>query len=425
MNTYFRVRIGTAADVERMTVGTAATLVNTQPNPDLTALAGAVNIHGGIGGAERQVLNAPAADPVAKLFIRLLAHRFRHQDAFLAARKAAMRPAAFAGRLDGAQCAEMLRGNVVATAHCIWNVAFPEPRRMMTTTIDEELLVVGWAWAMRLLRDALTVPVPGPDDIPDAAADAKHAETAERHARRAAALLGVLHKRAAAELTARFIKRAPVFCKEYVCRAYQALAVAAVHLARANRAAVLASGSDFDQTIAAELVVAADTLDAGYRILKNEIGADDTGTVLPAYYHNAATAVFAASRFYTARYHVSRPQSLRVLYDHMAAAMALDACAPMREDMRRMADVLATMQDDVALRSSATRFFAALLAPRVVNQDSQTALAVRLREMPALDPPDLDVPQFVPMAPEVLVFQCLCPAAVPAPAPAEERMRRE
>lgn len=401
MNAYFRVRVASAAAIERMTVETAATLIHTEINPKLSAMG--TRVRDGITGAERQVLNAAASEPVGKHFIRLLAYRAHNHAAFGAAAKAAQ-----ARPTDGGACMALLMGNVVATALCMWNVAFPEQRRIMTATVDDEVLVVGWAWAMRALRDALTYPAE--DDIPDAVLDAKACEDAERHARRAAALLGYLRLLAPAELTARFVPRAPVFCKEYVCRAYQALAVAAVHIARANRAAVLAGGCDFDPAIAAELIEASGTLDAGYRILKNEIGADDTGTELPGLYYNVATAVFAASRFYTARLHVPRPQSLRVLYDHMTGAEALDACAEMRTGMQQMARVVATMQDDVALRSSTASFFASIITPRATNQDSQMTLIARLRQMPALAPPDVAAAQFVPMAPDVLIFQSLCPA---------------
>ena len=400
MNSFFKVRVAPAAVVERLTAATAPTLVCTHVNPVMTMLAPLANVREMVEGSRRRVVNDRNAAMAGSLFIALVTHRHRHFEAFYDARKRAT------GHCDHMA---MLIGNAVPTAQCEWEAKHPERCTLATSTVEEEMIVVGWAWAMYLLRDALTAVTEDGDDGGDA-------EAAEELAKKAAAVLGLLRLRAPAENTALFNRHAPMFCKEYVWRAYQALAVAAVHVARANKIIAISRDDEFRPVVASLLVEAAQTLEVGLGVLKDESGADDVGITVPRDYHRVATAVYAASRFYVARMHAAPPSPIRLVFDHMKAAAALDACSEMQAGMQEMLEAVATMQENMALNSAVRSFFGAIFTSRAVNENDQITLLNALRALPALDPPP-EAPVFTPVPPETLLFRKLLNVQAPAQAP--------
>ena len=177
----------------------------------------------------------------------------------------------------------------------------------------------------------------------------------------------------------------------------------------------------FNPQIAALLAEAEETVVAGYTLLKNERGADDTGPDLPLHYHAVKLAILTASRFYAARYHATKPRMQRRAYDVMAAVLALDAVGAMRPEMQAMANAVAATEDDVAMRSLASRLVAAVAATARFNSvDSQNTLLARLLAIPRLDPPPLETPQIAPMAADKFILA----SSQPAPPAVEEKKRR-
>ena len=198
-------------------------------------------------------------------------------------------------------------------------------------------------------------------------------------------------------MTALFNARAPIFYRAYVCRAYEALAVAVAYVSRANTAIDAARDADFDPQIAALLAEAEDTVESGFALLKNEKGADDTGPALPLQYNAVRLSIVAAARFYAARYISTRPRMHRQAYEVMAAALALDACGSMRAEMQAIADAVATMESNVALKTLASGFVSSIAMVVAPRGQSQTVLLAKLLSLPRPEAPDLAGPKIMPM----------------------------
>jgi len=385
MNAFFGVVVEGIADAVRPTAPRCVTCV---PNMDAVEVAGGGRLEHFPLVESRHAVNGTNPAPMGALFTQLLRYRACHHSTFAAAAKK-----------SDAHAARALAGNVTHTSRCTWRVERPEPLTFDTSTAEEELVVVGWAWGVALVAGVRL--------------DAEHARAAIADLRRAATVFHYLRMRAPGEMTARFQAFGPVCSKAYVCAAYQALALALAHVAAANIAIAACTGKSLDERVPAMLHEADQTARRGLTLLKNEDGADDAGLDLPETYARVWRAIHAAARFYVARLHAPEPALRQLAHRHMVAAADLAEAAPMRAGMRALADVVETLHAGT-VPTSLAHAFARLIMPRPSLTSPASVLLAGLDNLQPLPDPDAEFEAIEPPPVEALIFPPRPAAAAPA-----------
>ena len=342
MNSYFKVYF---PSVHKSAAGL---LVDSRPvfmkcSPNLKAMH--VIGGNGIGSSERRVFAAPvhsanAADMLGTYFYMLLNYRDEEHTAMYADMKRDW--ASETGTMsDPKDVVRLAISDSMLTEICDWEISLPEHMTYITQTVDAEITITAWYWACTLVMDTYTRFLVGPDE-----ACTLHTTEAVASLRKAGTLFSFLAMRGMKEGSARFNRVAPIFLKAYVCKSYEALALALAHLISANLPLLTSRQGALNIEAVGHLNRASALVDSGYALLKNSDGADDVGITIPEHYYEIKKLVNFVAAFYHARRVAVDTQHRVVSMSYMRMLVAFPELAHFKKEMGEIVAAFDAMSVD-------------------------------------------------------------------------------